>query len=143
MNRTSVVMALMCAAALGFPPTTSAAGSYGAVVEKGIRDCAIDRDSGVVICFESPSVNSQSRGLFLQAWRTAHLYLARWDTGPAMLRVRTMSVSAVISPRDRRVITYLVSTDLVTPELVCRDDFRFLGSDGAVRLESFVSACTP
>jgi hypothetical protein len=143
MNRTSVVMALMCAAALGFPPTTSAAGSYGAVVEKGVRDCTVDRDSGVVICFESPSVNSQSRGLFLQAWRTAHLHLARWDTGPAMLRVRTMSVSAAISPRDRRVITYLASADLVLPELVCRDDFRFLASDGAVRLESFLSACQP
>jgi hypothetical protein len=143
MNRTSVVMALSCAAVLGFPPTTSAAGSYGAVVERGVRDCTTDLDSRVVICFESPSVNSQSRGMFLQAWRTAHLYLARWDTGPAMLRVRTMSVSAAISPRDRRVITYLASADLVLPELVCRDDFRFLASDGAVRLESFLSACQP
>ena len=143
MNRTSVVMALLCAAVLGFPPTASAAGSYGAVVEKGVRDCTTDWDSGVVICFESPTVDSPSRGMFLQAWRTAHPHLARWDTGPAMLRVRTMSASAAIPPGGRRVLTYLARTDLVMPELVCRDDFRFLGSDGAVRLESFVSACKP
>jgi hypothetical protein len=141
MKRASVVVVFLLWAVLGTPPTAFASGSYGAVVEKGVRDCTTDRGSGVVICFESPSVNSQSRGMFLQAWRTAHLYLARWDTGPAMLRVRTMSASAAISPLGRRVITYLASTDLVTPELVCRDDFRFLASDGAVRLESFLSAC--
>ena len=143
MNRTSVVMALLCAAVLGFPPTASAAGSYGAVVEKGVRDCTTDWDSGVVICFESPSVNSHSRDMFLQAWRTAHFHLARWDTGPATLRVRTVSVTAASLSGGRPVLTYLASADLLMPELACHDDFRFVASDGAVRLESFLSACKP
>ena len=142
MNRTSGVLALLCAV-LGMPQTTSAAGSYGAVVERGVRDCTTDTESGVVICFESRSVNSQSRDMVLEMWRTAHLYLARWDNGPAMLRVRAMSVTDAGPPGERPVLTYLASADLVIADLVCQDDFRFVASDGAVRLESLLSTCKP
>src|SRR6478735_8887690 len=143
MNRASVVVVGLLCAVLGMPQTTSAAGSYGAVVEKGVRGCTTDPASRVVICFESPSVNSQSRGMFLQAWRAAHVYLARWDTGPPTLRVRAVTVTAASSPTSRPGLTYLATADLVMPQLACRDDFRFQASDGVVQLESFVSACKP
>lgn len=141
MTRGAVVIAVLLCAVVGMPQTTSAAGSYGAIVEKGVRGCATDRESGVVICFESPSVNAQSRGMFLQAWRASHLYLARWDTGPVTLRVRTVSVSAQSPPGSRPVLTYIASADLVMPHLACREDFRFRVSAGVVRLENLVSAC--
>src|SRR6476620_5987910 len=114
MNRASVVVVGLLCAVLGMPQTTSAAGSYGAVVEKRVRGCTTDPASRVVICFESPSVNSQSRGVFLQAWRAAHVYLARWDTGPPTLRVRAVSVTvtAASSPTSRPGLTYLATADL-------------------------------
>ena len=143
MLKESVVIAALLCAVVGMPQTASAAGSYGAVVEKGVRGCTTDPQSGVVICFQSPSVNSQSRGMFLQVWRAADFYPARWDTGSATLFVRAVSVSAESPPSSRPVLTYLASADLVTPQLACREDFRFQASGGVVRLESFVSACKP
>ena len=133
-----VVVALLCAV-VGMPQVSSAAGSYGAVVEKGFRGCTIAPESGVVICFQSLTVNSRSRGMFLQASRAADLSLARWDTGPATLFVRAFSVSADRPPSH----TYLASADLVMPRLACRGDFRFRVSEGVVGLESFAGACTP
>ena len=147
MARESVVIAAVLGAVVGMPQTASAAGSYGAVVEKGFRGCTTAPQSGVVICFRSPSVNSQSRDMFLQVWRAADFHPAPWDTGPATLFVRAVSVSAesptASAPASRPVLTYLADADLVLPQLACREDFRFQASDGVVRLESFVSACTP
>jgi hypothetical protein len=143
MNRVSVVVVALVCSVLGMPQTTSAAGSYGAVVEKGVRDCTTDRESGVVVCFESHSVSSQSRDLFLQAWRSAHVSLARWDTWPAMLRVRAVSATAASPPSGRQVLTYLASADHVMPQLVCRDEFRFQGSSSVDPLPRFVSTCQP
>ena len=123
------------------PQTASAAGSYGAVVEKGVRGCTTDPQSGVVICFQSPSVDALSRRMFLQVWRAADFSPARWDAGPATLFVRAVSVSAESPPASRPVFTYLASADLVRPRLACREDFWFQASDGVVRLESFASDC--
>jgi len=36
--------------------------------------CATNPGSGVVICFQSPTVNAQPRSVFLQARRSAHLH---------------------------------------------------------------------
>jgi hypothetical protein len=139
MNRASVVVLGVLCAVLGMPQTASAAGSYGAVVEKGVRGCTRESESRVVICFQSPGVNSRSRSIFLQAWHSTNHYLARWDSGPATLRVRTV----VAVQGSRPVGTYVATADLVMPRLACRDDFRFHASDGVVQLRSFVSDCQP
>jgi hypothetical protein len=81
--------------------------------------------------------------LFLQAWRSAHVSLARWDTWPAMLRVRAVSATAASPPSGRQVLTYLASADHVMPQLVCRDEFRFQGSSSVDPLPRFVSTCQP
>lgn len=133
-----VVAALLCAV-VGMPQMSSAAGSYGAVVEKGFRGCTTAPESGVVICFQSPTVNSRSGGMFLQAWRAADLYLARWDSGPATMFVRAVIVSADSPP----ALTYVASADLVMPQLACREEYRFRALDSVVRLESVAIACTP
>jgi len=143
MNRASVVVVGVLCAVLGMPQTASAAGSYGAVVEKGVRGCTTESESRVVICFESPGVNSRSRSMFLQAWHATHHYLPRWDSGPATMRVRTMVAVPGSQPVNRQVAAYRATTDLVTPRLACRDDLRFHAWDGVVRLESLVSDCTP
>ena len=118
-------------------------GQSGAVVEKGFRDCATAPESAVVICFQSPSVTYQSRGMFLQAWRAADVDFARWDSEPATLFVREVSVATESLPPSRRVLTYMSSADLVTPEKACREDMQFQASDGVVGSESSVSARTP
>jgi hypothetical protein len=138
-----VVFAAVLCAVVGMPPTASDAGSYGAVVEKGFRDCATAPESAVVICFQSPSVTYQSRGMFLQAWRAADVDFARWDSEPATLFVREVSVATESLPPSRRVLTYMSSADLVTPEKACREDMQFQASDGVVGSESSVSARTP
>ena len=143
MKRDAVVIAALMCVVVGMPQTAAAAGSYGAVVEKGVRGCTAAPGSDLVICFASPSVNSQSQGLFLQAWRSAHLYVARWDTGPAMLRVRDVSVSAQGLPASPPALTYRAAADLVMPELRCRDEFRFHAAKGVARLRSIISVCEP
>ena len=143
MNRASVVVVGVVCAVLAVPQTASAAGSYGAVVEKGVRGCTTESESRVVICFQSPGVDSRSRGIFLQAWHATHHYLARWDSGPATLRVRAMVAVPGSQPASRPVATYLATADLVMPRLACRDDFRFHASDGVVQLKSVVSDCKP
>lgn len=143
MNRASVaVVALLCAV-VGMPQSASAAGSYGAVVEKGVRGCTDNPVSRIVVCFESPTVNSPSRGMLLPTWRAAHFYLGPWDTGPVTLRVRAVSKTTTLPSGSRPVLTYLAKADHVTPEMSCRDDFQFESSDGVVRLTSVVSACKP
>ena len=143
MKRQSVVTVALLCAVVGMPQTTSAAGNYGAIVEKGVRGCVTDPRSGVVICFESPTVNSQSRSAFLQAWRSVHLHPVRSDAGPTTLFVRTVSVGAASTQDSRPVLTYLASADLVMPEMACTADFRFRASDGVMRLTSLVIACLP
>ena len=143
MRRLSLVIVALVGAVVGMPQTTSAAGSYGAVVEKGFRGCATDPASGVVICFESPSVSSQSRNAFLQAWRAAHFHPTRSDAGAATLFVRTVSVTAEGPQASRPVLTYVATADLVMPDTACREDFRFRASYGVVQLVSVVITCTP
>jgi len=143
MKRQSVVMVALLCAVVTLPQTTSAAGSYGAIVEKGFRGCLTDSRSGVVICFQSPTVNSQARGVFLQAWRSAPVHLAGSGSGPTTLFVRAVSARAS-SPQDGPpVVTYLASADLVGPDLACTADFRISGVDGVERLEGLVIACSP
>ena len=143
MNRALVVVVVLSCAALGMPQASSAAGSYGAVVEKGVRDCATEWESGVVICFESPSANYLPHGAFLKAWHAAHFYLARSDTSPATVRVRAVSVSVKGLPGGRPVLTYLARADLVMSDMACREDLQFQASNGDVQLESLASACEP
>ena len=143
MRRLSLVIVALVGAVVGMPQTTSAAGSYGAVVEKGFRGCATDPASGVVICFESPGVSSQSRSAFLQAWRAAHFHPTRSDAGPATLFVRTVSVTAESPQASRPVVTYVATADLVMPDTACREDFRFRSSGGVVQLVSVVITCKP
>lgn len=143
MNRGLIVLAALSCAAIAVPQTAAAAGSYGAVMEKGVRGCTADQDSRLVLCFESPSVNQESRAMFLQGWPAAHLSLARWDTAAATLRIRSVSVLAPRVTTSGPVLSYLARADHVTPDLACRDNFQFESSEGAVRLTSLVSACKP
>jgi hypothetical protein len=140
MGRDPVVVAALLVAVVGAPQTASAAGSYGAIVEKGMRGCTTDPESGVVICFESPSVDSPSRGTFLQAWRAADVSFPPWDDVPAALFVRAVSVSAQGTPAGRPVFTY-ARADLIMPRLACREVFWFQSSDSAVRSVNHVSTC--
>ena len=107
MTRASFVIAASLCAAVAMPQTAAAAGSYGAVVEKGFRGCATAPESAVVICFQSPSVSSQSKGRFLQAWRAVDFCLAPWNTEPATWYVRAVSVRNEGLPANRPVLTYL------------------------------------
>ena len=143
MQTKAVVLAARLCAVVGMPQTAAAAGSYGAVVEQGVRGCTTAPGSDLLICFDSPSVSSQSQGLFLQAWRSAHLYVAGWDSGPAMLRVRDVSASAQGPPASPPALTYRATADLVMPELRCCDEFRFHASNGVARLGSIISVCEP
>lgn len=143
MKRAPVVVVVVLCAVFGVPPTASAAGSYGAVVEKGVRGCTAEDQAGIVICFDAPGVNRRSQGVFLQVWRGAGPYLGLRPTDTAMLRVRSMSVAAGIPEEGRTVITYVARADRVLPLLACNDHFRFQGSNGDIRLVSFVSDCKP
>jgi hypothetical protein len=110
-----VVIAALLGAVLGMPQTASAAGSYGAVVEKGMRGCTTDPQSETVICFESPGVSLRSRDLFLEAWRAAHVSPTRRVAGPATLYVLTSCVRAERPPAAGAVPTYLAGAAVVAP----------------------------
>jgi hypothetical protein len=120
-----------------------ASGSYGAVVENGVRGCTTDDATGIVICFEAPTVDPHSRGVFLQVWPAARAYFGRSHADAVTLRVRSVSVTAGTAQASTTGITYVARADRVLPELTCSDDFRFHGSHGSVQLESLVSACKP
>ena len=143
MKRAWVVVIVVLCAVLGIPPSAFASGSYGAVVEKGVRGCTTDDLTGIVICFESPSVNPKSRGVFLQVWRAASPYFDWGHTNTATMRVRSVSVTAGTPQAGRPVVTYVVRADVLLPLLTCRDDFRFHASKGRTWPERFVSDCEP
>lgn len=143
MKRASVVVVVLLCSVLGTPPTAHAAGSYGAVVEKGMRGCTTDHETGIVMCFEAPSVNPESREVFLQVWPAAIPYVARGGTTAATMWVRSVVVAAGIPRAGRSDITYLVRVDRVLPHLACSDEFRFHASDGSILLQGVVSDCTP
>ena len=143
MKRASVVVSVLLCAVFGIPPTAFASGSYGAVVEKGVRGCTTDDLTRIVICFESPSVNLKSRGVFLEVWQAASPSFGRSHTNTATMRVRSMFVTTGTSPAGRPVVTYSARADLVFPLLACREDFRFHASDGSIWPEPIVSACKP
>lgn len=141
-SQSLVMVALLCAV-VALPQTTSAAGSYGAIVEKGFRDCLTDSRTGVVICFQSPTVNAQSRRVFLQAWRAAPVHLAGSDSGPATLFVRAVSASAARHHDGAGVVTHHASADLVMEDMACTADFRIRAVDDVVRLGGLVVTCLP
>jgi hypothetical protein len=143
MKRASVVVVVLLFAVFWTLPTAHASGSYGAVVEKGMRGCTTDHETGIVICFESPSVSPQSRVAFLDVWPAAVPYLGWGATTAATMRVRSVSVTAGPPHAGRPAISYVARTDRVLPLLECTDDFRFHASNGTVRLQSFVSDCRP
>jgi len=143
MKRAAVVVILLLCAVFGIPPTAFASGSYGAVVEKGVRGCATDDLTGIVICFESPSVNLRSRGVFLQLWRAASPYFDWGHTNTATMRVRSVSVTAGTPQAGSPVVTYVARADVLLPLLVCRDDLRFHASNGRIWPERIVSDCEP
>jgi len=99
MKRAWVVVIVVLCAVLGIPPSAFASGSYGAVVEKGVRGCTTDDLTGIVICFESPSVNPKSRGVFLQVWRAASPYFDWGHTNTATMRVPGEDSSGVWEER--------------------------------------------
>ncbi len=143
MKRASVVVSVLLCAVFGIPPTAFASGSYGAVVEKGVRGCTTDDLTRIVICFESPSLNLKSRGVFLQVWQAASPSFGWGHTNTATMRVRSMFVTAGTPPAGRPEVTYSARADLVLPLLTCRDDFRFHASNGSIWPEPIVSACKP
>lgn len=143
MKRASFVVALLGCVFCALP-TAHASGSYGAVVEKGVRGCTTDHETGIVICFESPTVNARSRGVFLQVWPAASHHFRSGDGATVMLRVRSLSAERAGTPvAGQQVISYAARADRVLPLLGCRDDLRFHASHGTTRLESIVSECTP
>ena len=141
MKRASVVVGALVCAVFGVPPTAFAAGSYGAVVEKGLRGCTTDNETGIVICFEAPSVNAQSRGVFLEVWPAASPYFGWGHPPTTTLRVRSVSVTDATSPAGKPVITYLARADRVLSLLECSDGLRFHESNGTIWLQSKVSDC--
>ncbi|HSF99067.1 MAG TPA: hypothetical protein VLA55_10280, partial [Ornithinibacter sp.] len=143
MKRASVVVVVLLLSVFWTLPTADASGSYGAVVEKGVRGCTTDHETGIVICFESPSVNSESRRVFLRLWPAASPHVGWGDAAAAMMRVRSVSVTVGPPDAGRPVIAYVARADRVLPLLGCSDGFRFRESDGAIRLQSFVSDCKP
>ena len=143
MKRASVVVVVLLSSVFCGLPTAHASGSYGAVVEKGMRGCTTDHETRIVICFEAPSVNAQSRGLFLDVWPAAGSSFGRGGTTSATMRVRSVSVTAGTPRAGRPVTTYVARADRVLPLLECRDDFRFRASNGTIRLQSVVSDCRP
>lgn len=142
MKSASGLVVVLCAL-FGVPPMAFASGSYGAVVENGVRGCTTDDVTGIVICFEAPSVNPHSRGVFLQVWPAARGYFGWGHPDAVTLRVRSVSVTAGTPQAGTPVITYVARADRVLPELVCSDDFRFHRSNGSAQLESLVSDCKP
>ena len=141
MRAPGVVVVL--SALFAVPPMASASGSYGAVVEHGVRGCTIDDETGIVICFEAPNVNPQSRGVFLRVWPAASIYFGGGHTDAVTVRVRSVSVSAGTPPAGTSVITYVARADRVLPPLECSDVFRFGASNGRSQLQSVVSDCKP
>ena len=141
-RRTSALVSLLCSV-LWTPSTAHASGSYGAVVEKGLRGCISDNGTGIVVCFEAPSVNPESRALFLQAWPAASPFFVRGATTTETLRVRSVVMTARTPPAGESEVTYVARVDRVMPLLACSDDLRFHSSDGSVRLQGVVSDCTP
>lgn len=142
MKRARVVLLVVACAACGLTPTASASGSYGAVVEKGVRGCTADGGTAIVICFEAPSVNARSRSVFLRAWPAASPYFGWGRASSAMLLVRSVSVTDQTPRAGTPVATYVARADLVLRELACTDDFRFHASSRHIGLESFTSHCT-
>ena len=143
MKRAAVVAIVLVSAVFGVPPSALASGSYGAVVEKGVRDCTTDDLTGVAICFEAPSVDLRSRGVFLQVWRAASPYFAWSHANTATMRVRSVSRTVETSQAGRPAVTYIARADVVSPLLACRDDFRFRASNGSMWPERIVSDCQP
>jgi hypothetical protein len=145
MRTASVVAVLSSCAVLGNPQGASAAGSYGAVVERGVRDCRTAPHSTLVVCFESRSVNSDYRDIFLRAWRARPPTLTPWNGAATMLRVRAVSATGTSAPSDRAVLRYLARADHLTGDLLCRENFRFRfeASQRVVRMGSFTSTCEP
>lgn len=143
MKRASVVVLLLLCSVLWAPATAHASGSYGAVVEKGLRGCISDDETGIVVCFEAPSVNPESRAVFLQAWPAASPSFVWGATTTATLRVRSVVMTVRNPPEGESVITYVAHVDRVMPLLACSDDLRFRSSDGSVRLQRVVSDCMP
>jgi len=143
MRTATVLVGVLSCAVLAIPQTASAAGNYGAVVERGVRDCRTAPGGGRVICFEAPSVSPESRDLFLQAWRAAPFTVARGDVGAPMLRVRAVSLPTARAPFGTATPTYLAQGDEVTPDSVCLDVFRLRAWRRLVRLESMTSSCDP
>jgi hypothetical protein len=140
MTRATVVVAVLLSSVFWTPPTAQASGNYGAVVEKGLRGCTTDHESRIVICFEAPGVDAQSRRVFLQVWPAASPAYGRGGT-TATMRVRSVSVTA--GTPGGHVHSYVARAERVLPLLECRDDFRFQAFNGTVRLHDVVSACTP
>ena len=144
MKRASVVVVLLVCSVLWTPPTAHASGSYGAVVEKGLRGCITDdSEPGIVVCFEAPSVTPEARALFLQAWPAASPYFAWGATTTATMRVRSVVMTGRTPSAGRSVITYVARVGRVMPRLACSDDLRFQSSDGSIRLLRVVNDCTP
>ena len=143
MKRAAVVVVVLVCSVLGTPPMAHAAGSYGAVVEKGIRGCITDNELGIVICFEAPSVNPESRAVFLHVWPAASTYFGWVGTTTATMRVRSVVVAGGTPQAGRSEITYLARVDVVLPLLACSDDLRFRSSNGSIRLHRAVSDCKP
>lgn len=143
MKRASIVLVVVSFAIFATPPTARASGTYGAVVEKGVRGCTTDDELGIVICFAAPSVNQQSRSAFLQVWSAARSYF-RWDrTDAAMLRVRSVSPAVGTPPVGAPAVTFVAHADLVLPALGCTDNFLFHTFNGNTQLESFANDCGP
>lgn len=143
MKRASVFVVVLLCSVLGTPPTAHAAGSYGAVVEKGMRGCITDTEPGIVICFEAPSVNPESRAVFLHVWPAASPYFDWGGATTATMRVRSVVVAGGAPQATRSEITYLARVDLLLPLLACSDDLRFHSSNGSIRLQRAVSDCKP
>ncbi|GAA4412907.1 hypothetical protein GCM10023168_35290 [Fodinibacter luteus] len=141
MKRASVVVVALVCAVFGLPPAAFAAGSYGAVVERGLRGCTTDDETGIVICFEAPSVNAESRDVFLEVWPAATAYFGWGRPATATMRVRSVSVTVATPRAGRTVMTYLARADRVLSLLECSDRLRFHSSNGTIRLQSLVSDC--
>lgn len=137
-----VLVAVLCAV-VGMPQTASAGGSYGAVVEKGLRGCTTDPTAGTVICFESPTVSPLSRLLFLKSWRAAHFDFPAWGARPTTMSVRTVAVGSAASPGGRPpLLSHATSADLLMSGRTCSAEFHFRTSNGVLHLQRLISVCT-
>ena len=143
MKRAAVVVVPVLLCVFCTLPTAQASGTYGVVVEKGMRGCTTHHETGIVICFEAPSVNAQSRGIFLDVWPAASPSVGWAGSTSATMRVRSVSVTVATSPAGREEISYVARTDRVLPLLECSEEFRFQASNGTIRLQGLVSDCEP